>query len=583
MNDSAPPGTWLAENRPSTRLRTPFLLMVFLVPLIAIGFLTFRSARVERDLIEDSLFRQADALARSLEAGMRTGMMHQFLEEGSIQNLLAETTSESGAVFLGLVGPGGEIVAASGTVDPSQFPVGTLTLEPHPDQPPSGNFAGKEFFVYRKAMILPGPGSGGAGHMRMMARRRTAGLLPEGTWILVLLDAEGPLAFRARHERVTILLGLLLAAAASGFLGWIFWSQRAREVTAALARTESMARELVRQMPAGLILCGTNGMASTVNPTAGDIIGIPEKSLLHRNVTSIFAHDILPFEAVLEGGASTIREGILSRPDGSNIEISLSATPLPGRDGEVSAALLLFQDVGELKSLRERVHQAERLAELGQLASTVAHEIRNPLSSIRGFAQFLESKVSGDHSKYTRVLVEEVDRLNRVVGGLLSYARTESPDFRQWMVADILKHVQALSESDIRSKDVTLRIEPVADGLEWPLDRDMIIQALLNLVINALEASAPGQVVRLEAEPDRDRLIFRVWDQGPGTSEEESEQIFTLFYTTKDKGTGLGLPLVKKAADLHGGTAKIQRAGPEGGTVAILEIPSSRQGAPGAR
>ncbi|UCF31561.1 MAG: PAS domain-containing protein [bacterium] len=572
-----PPGTWLPREKPSSVRRTPFLLLLFVIPLVAIGFLTYRSARVERGLIEESLFRQADALARSLEAGMRTGMMRFALEQNALENLLSETADQAGVLFLGIVGAGGE-VAASGGITPGELPSRILSDPPGASGLPDGYFLpGEELFVYRMILAQQGPG-GGRGHMGRMGLRRPSPIPSEGSWVLVVLDAEGPLAFRARHQRVTILLGLLLAAAASGFLGWIFWSQRAREVTEALSRTESMARELVRQMPAGLILCGSDGRISIVNPSAEAVLGIPERALLKRKITSIFSPDLLPFDSVLAGQTASIREGLLHRSSGVDLEVSLSATPLPGGEGKVNAVLVLFQDIGELKSLRERVHQAERLAELGRLASTVAHEIRNPLSSIRGFAQLLSGKVSEDHARYTRVLVEEVDRLNRVVGSMLSYARTESPDIRTWPVADILSHVLSLSESDLRSKGVALEIGPVPEGLEWPLDRDMIIQALLNLVINAIEASVPGQTVRLEAEAGKDELTLRVTDEGPGIAEEERERIFDLFYTTREKGTGLGLPLVRKIADLHGGSARISGAGPSGGAVAVLEIPAPAAG-----
>jgi signal transduction histidine kinase len=109
-------------------------------------------------------------------------------------------------------------------------------------------------------------------------------------------------------------------------------------------------------------------------------------------------------------------------------------------------------------------------------------------------------------------------------------------------------------------------------------DRDMIIQALLNLVMNALEASEYGQTVLLGARVKGNSLQFTVTDQGPGINEEEADRLFTLFYTTRDRGTGLGLSLVRKTADLHGGSARISRAGPDGGTMAVLELPRDSKG-----
>lgn len=178
-------------------------------------------------------------------------------------------------------------------------------------------------------------------------------------------------------------------------------------------------------------------------------------------------------------------------------------------------------------------------------------------------------------------MVEEVERLNRVVTGLLSYTRVESPEPAQWPVSEVLEHVRTLAVSDGDARGVTIELEPVEDDLVWGFDRDMIIQALLNLVMNALEASSKGQVVRLEARTMENRLQFIVTDQGFGMDEKETDKLFTLFYTTRDRGTGLGLPLVRKTAELHGGSARVSSAGSHGGTMAILELPgeSEDQGA----
>ena len=549
-------------------------VLVLLIPVAIIGFLSYRSIRIERGLMEETLFRQADGLARGLEASARTGIMHSFWEEGSLEALLRETADEAGVLALMIVGPDGNILGSGGKLPGKNLLEELLAAPPPPGEPPQGRFISKAgLYVYRKPFFNAVPRGMGRMMGRMMGQGYQTRPIPDNSWIMVLMDASAPLSMRARQLRVSVLLALLLAAAASGILGWVFWSQRAKEVTAALSRTESYAQELVRRMPVGMIMGDAKGKIIMVNPASLSLLKIEdEKELLGTRISSIFPQEFLPPEPILRRKGTYISEGRLPLGKDNETRISLTATALTGEENGPSETLILFQDVSEFYSLRDRLAHAERLAEVGKLASTVAHEIRNPLSSIRGFAQLLKDKVPAEHARYTEVMVEEVDRLNRVVSSLLSYARSETPHMESQSVAEVLEHVGALSESDSRSRDVSLEIGRVPGDLHGYFDRDMVIQALLNLVVNALEASSPGQLVRLEAGTEGDRLVFSVTDEGSGISEEDADRVFALFYTTKDQGTGLGLSLVRKTAELHGGKARIATT-KSGRTIARLELP----------
>lgn len=546
------------------------------------SLVAYRSIRMEQVLVEETLFRQSDALARSLEASTRAGMMRAFLGEDALDSLLMETAQESGALLLMIAGPDGTAVAAGGTVDPAELDRKLTEVPPEPGSPGRGYFIlDQQVYVYTKA--LRGAGDRPRGRMGgMMGRGVPDRPIPRDSWLLIMLDASGPLSLRNQHRRVTILLALLLAAAASGILGWMFWSQRAKDAMAALMRTESYAQQVVLRMPAGLILTDTAGWIQMINPAAESLLRKTGRELLQGQVQLLFPESLLHFDAVVSGENQPVSEGQLSMDQDSSIRISLSATPIADKGGTVTGVLILFQDVSEFHSLRERLAHAQRLAQIGQIASTVAHEIRNPLSSIRGFAQLLSGKVPADYRNYTRVMVEEVDRLNRVVAGLLSYTKVESPEPGKWAVAQILEHVRTLVRSDADTRGVAIELQQVKEDLMWVFDRDMIIQAILNLVMNALEASSRGQTVFLGARMEENRLLFVVTDQGPGVGGEDTERLFSLFYTTRDKGTGLGLPLVRKIAELHGGTARVSGAGPDGGSVAVLELPqkTEAQGTP---
>lgn len=563
------PGSWLPGQEPIAARRTIFLLSLFLVPILLVGAITWRTTRLERGLLTESLFRQADALARSVETSSRMGMMSALWDDEEVfSEYLTEMAGQSGALFLAVLDQQGRILASSGDI-PGGLPLSVMT--PPSGPAPEGFFLPDErMYAYRKSASWPGRGMRGMG---MMGRQRTQA---DGVWTMVLLDAAGPLSLRSRQHRMTLLLAVLLAAAASGILGWVVWSQRAREVSAALARTESLARAIVGRIPAGLLLLDPTGKVVLANAAAAQILGREEDALQGAAAGDLIPPALLRLDDLRSGKELPLTEGKLPLAQDRSRAVSLTATPVRNQEGAISAILLLFQDVSETATLRQRLAQSERLAELGRLAATVAHEVRNPLSSIRGFAQLLSQRPGAGAAEYSQAVVSEVDRLNRVVSGLLTYARPAVADIRVWPVRDILEHVRALAEGDAAARGVEVVLGEVASGLSASLDRDLIIQSLLNLVVNAVEASSGGKKVTLDAQERADSILLTVTDEGQGLVGDSSEELFELFTTSKEGGTGLGLALVRKVAQLHGGTARLLSDGPGLGTRAEILIPQVR-------
>ena len=552
--------------------RSLFFTVLLLIPVTITAFVTYRSTLVESGLVENSLHRQAEMVSKGLEASLNIGMMHSAWTQEILQDLLDANTSESGASLIFLSSPEGVIASSSGPVDSNSLPEDLFSRTSGLRVPESGLFLKEpDLYVYRRTLegrsaARNNPFNRGS----MLGMHRALTILPEDLSITVVLDAAGTSYLKGHHLRMNLVTAFFLMISIAGIAGWGFWSQRARETAITLARTQSYAGEIVTRMPAGLILCDTEGTIATTNPGASHILGIPEDQLKGKAARDIFPEQILPCESLRSGQDQPVTEGTMI-VDGRKLAINLSATPIPGEDDEPGGFLILFQDISELENLRDKLAQSERLAEIGELSSTVAHEIRNPLSSIRGLAQLLSGKVPEDQGSLMETIVQEVDRLNRVVSGLLSYARQENLHLDEWEIGNILTHVKVLAEGDARLKDVTMETSVESEDLSWLVDRDMIIQALLNLVMNAIEASAPGQTVRLSASEANGNLTFRVTDEGAGVP-ENSEKLFSLFETTKESGTGLGLPLVRKVAQLHGGSASISRRS-VGGSEASMWFP----------
>ena len=225
--------------------------------------------------------------------------------------------------------------------------------------------------------------------------------------------------------------------------------------------------------------------------------------------------------------------------------------------------------------LQQQLRRSERLSALGNLAAGVAHEIRNPLSSIKGFAAFLLGRMERENEvNAAAMLIQEVDRLNRVVSGLLEFARPETMQLAPTALAPLVEHALSLCASDLAGKDIAVRFAP-APGL--PLiaaDADRLTQVLLNLFLNAIQAMDRGG--RLDLSCCRDQatgqVLLRIADTGKGIAPEALAAIFDPYVTGRASGTGLGLAIVHRIVEQHGGAIRVESE-PGKGSVFFVYLP----------
>lgn len=234
------------------------------------------------------------------------------------------------------------------------------------------------------------------------------------------------------------------------------------------------------------------------------------------------------------------------------------------------------------REVEERARQSEKLAAVGQLAAGVAHEVRNPLSSIRGFAQFLRHSLKDrpEDREYAEIIVREVDRINRVVTDLLTFARPVIVDRSPVDLPEIIHHTIRLVTVDTQSLGVSIHThlsENLTSGI-W-LDKNEVTQAILNLLLNSLSAVSEGGTIDIGAgiESGGGRVQIWVEDDGTGIMPDHLNKVFDPFFTTRDNGTGLGLAIVNKIVENHQGEIVIQSP-PDGknrGTRISLHFPIS--------
>jgi signal transduction histidine kinase len=229
--------------------------------------------------------------------------------------------------------------------------------------------------------------------------------------------------------------------------------------------------------------------------------------------------------------------------------------------------------------LKEQLNRAAHLSALGEMAAVISHEIRNPLGIIRSSAELLKKKVIGFDPNNTipDIVIEESSRLNNIITDFLKYARPRPPRLAPCRIEDVLEKNLTFLSTQLEGKGYSV-IKTIGDNLPAvTADADMLYQAFLNIFINALQAMPDGGQIILQVQAKTDVLEVIIADQGSGVPQEVLEKVWDPFFTTKDKGTGLGLGIVKNIVDAHGGSIFIENAS-DGGARFIIHLPLQQKG-----
>jgi PAS domain S-box-containing protein len=266
------------------------------------------------------------------------------------------------------------------------------------------------------------------------------------------------------------------------------------------------------------------------------------------------------------------------RKDGSFYWVDTTIVPLLNQDGKPEKYIAIRYDITERKRVETQLRAQETMAQLGQMAAVIAHEVRNPLAGISGAIQVIAQRLPSDgpEVRILREVVARVGSLNDVLSGLLDFARPCEPRMRSCRAREIVEKAAMFLRDNPGNQHVDLQI--IGPDFRIVADPDLLGRALLNLVINAAQACEDahpdGRGGRITIELiERERGIdIVVSDNGPGMSPEVAANIFKPFFTTKIKGTGLGLAVVKQSIDSHGGGV-IAGAGEEGGARFVLHLP----------
>ncbi|WP_274363613.1 PAS domain S-box protein [Paenibacillus thermotolerans] len=343
----------------------------------------------------------------------------------------------------------------------------------------------------------------------------------------------------------------------------------------ALKEAETKYRTLVEEAFFGICML-QDGRLTYANPSMAHIFGynpgdfidtplqqyvVPEDiSLLLRNIARLYRG---------EPGPAIHIKGI--RKDGGLVDLEVSGTLITVDDRPAILGILL--DVTEKRMTQEMLQKAEKLSVIGQLAAGIAHEIRNPLTSLKGFVQFM--KRGRQENPYFDIMLSELERINTIVNELLIVAKPQASQYRRNDLVTIAKDVMTLLESQALLNNVAIRMNHSDEPAVVECEGNQIKQMFINMVKNAIEAMPEGGNVTIEVfSGSSDQVIVLIQDEGCGIPEERLARLGEPFYSTKDKGTGLGLMMCYKIVQEHRGQLRIESKVGKGTCVTIVFMKS---------
>ncbi|MEA1967952.1 MAG: ATP-binding protein [Thermodesulfobacteriota bacterium] len=374
-----------------------------------------------------------------------------------------------------------------------------------------------------------------------------------------------------RLLRKTIARGLLFFFL--GCAGMISLSafQAYRSAKANLTSVKAFSDNVIQNMPAGLVTIDTNQKITSMNRTAMDILG--------KTLTSPIT-GMIRLVSEMENQKETVaREITLNKGSPGELRLEMTASPIMDNEKQVLGFLFLFRDMTQLRQLKKEIETTRHLAAVGKLAAGVAHEIRNPISSIKGFATYFMKRYedNNDDRKTAQIMVQEVERINRSITQLLEFAKPMTVENKNVRIEFLISHSLKLVQHDLDQKSITATVKLNRDQIFFKTDPDRINQILLNLYINAIHAMKQGGelVIDVSDAHGEKGLEIRVSDNGCGIDKQHLDDIFDPYFTTRPDGTGLGLSIVHRIVENLKGEIRVESE--KGlGTTFIIRLPGSK-------
>lgn len=574
-----------------------FLGVVFLLVLI-IALMASQNINARRQSSLEEMLAKGVAIMRSVEAGSRSSMYAMPWGNTQLQRLLEESAMMPEVLEICITDASGFILSSS---DAQR--IGQMMPRPQiPNLPPPGKW-NKDDILWE---ILSPQGDGGTHRDRQQRIMHIFGRfeaapkkiplpqkndlppagkpspspgfnaynrsMPQEVRLIHVYLSMDTMDLRARNMAMNMIVSsfIIFGGGLACFIIMLIF-QNYRSAKASLRKIQLFTDNVVNKMPIGLAAFDSNGTVVNFNHAAEEILRLSAAETLGKN-----AKNLLP-ETFLSGpmakGKTYEAECLLKNNKSIFLEITKSI--LQDENHEAQGIMVLFRDLTEIKTLQREIMLNQHMASIGRFAAGIAHEIRNPLSSIKGFASYFKNRYKDVENdvKIAEIMISETERLNRVITQLLEFAR---PIHVRWTAVDtieLIKDSLTLIAEPAKEHKVELIFETPADLPDIKTDPDRVRQVLLNLYLNSIDAMPDGGSLTVATAFNADTAMLKITvsDTGKGIAPENLEKIFDPYFTTKPTGTGLGLGIVANTMEALQG--RIQVESDANGTVFILHLP----------
>ncbi len=328
-----------------------------------------------------------------------------------------------------------------------------------------------------------------------------------------------------------------------------------------LQNLEAFNASIVQSMDSGLLTLDVTGAITSFNSAAESITGFERHEVIGQTLAAVFPEAARYYVQAIESPPKKpYRQDInFTKKDGSAGYLGFSLSSLRAPDGKAIGHLLIFQDLTALKIMESHIKRVEMLAAVGEMAAGMAHEIKNPLTSMTGSIQMLEREIAATDvsAKLMNIVLREADRLNGLINDFLLFARPSSGKANPVDLAEILEETLDLFEADAACRDRLTVVRQLTPRIWSRMDLKHMRQILWNLLRNAAQAIDGKGKIEATLKRDNGRAEIKIEDDGRGMSEEIQKNIFDPFFTTRSQGTGLGLSIVHRLLESYGGQIEV--------------------------
>ncbi|MCB9493808.1 MAG: hypothetical protein H6681_00005 [Desulfobacteraceae bacterium] len=580
-----------------------FLVIAGMIAILGAVFtyVTYRDLNNKKDHLRKMMINRGEAIIDSFEAASREISSGDYRRKFWIQKLLIETSRLTAVKYIFIASPEGKILARSNIADTNYAELEDFARSKKPNKNLSWELLVKPesetLLLFRKLSpsFLPDkyepkdPDSMRKHHERMnrmhnMGIEKPQGPVirffyrdseilqynPKDLSIFMALDMDMVYQSNLTSNEETIYTGIMLFSLSCAGIFLLFFIQNYRSAKISLGRAKKFTGAVIDAMPAGFITTNIEGEVISFNNAAVKIFETPEKI---EEFTSDLKNET-DFTNTIHEKTKEIEITINLPKSKKHLDINISFINA-GAD-EKPGFLVLIKDETEKNALKKEITLNERLATVGKLAAGVAHEIRNPLSSIKGFSTCIKENPENfsQSIQISKMIINEVERLDKVVGQLLDFAKPVNLIKEQVILSQLVSETLQLVEREASENEIEI-IRLFHNDPLLEIDRDKIKQVFLNILYNALESINEKGRIAIELNSDDEKAVLKFTDSGGGISEDSMPHIFDPYFTTKPAGTGIGLAISRNIILAHNGKIYAESS-KNSGTTFYIEFPKER-------